>query len=325
MASIRFDFSYGRAMTPEEIAKVETLVNDRIAADLKVHATEIPTAEARTIHGLRAVFGERYPDPVRVVAIGVAVRDLQTHPTSDLGRRHSVELCGGTHLSSTSEAKRFAFIAEGGLAAGVRRMTGITGGAALAADAAAADLERRANAARAMGDDAYQAEWAELSKLGEAMQVSATAKRRLEQAFEPLRERSKNLRKQSEGASRDAVVAQARSVVDGHAGGPLVATLEHADNAALLAALDMARAKRPDIAFLFLSPDEAGGKVSIAATCPKPSIDKGLKAGDWVKVAAQACGGSGGGRPDTAQAGGKDPAKLNDAVRAAREFAASRS
>ncbi len=321
---LRFDFSFGRAMTYEEIAKVESLVNDRIAANLTIYAEETPTTIAKGINGLRAIFGERYPDPVRVVSIGVPVKQLLAQPQGTLGRAHSVEFCGGTHLASTGDAKRFAFLHEGGLAAGVRRMTGVTGGAALASDAAAAELLRRARGAVPMNDAAFATEWQELSKLVDHMTLSAVAKRSLDAALDPLRERAKTLRKQAEGASRDTVIAQARTLVEGHDTGPLVATLESADNAGLLAALDMARARRPDVPFLFVSPDEVAGKVSIAAACPKAAIDKGLKAGDWVKVTAVACGGSGGGKPDVAQAGGKDPGKLTDAVRAAREFAASK-
>jgi alanyl-tRNA synthetase len=321
---LRFDFSAGRAMTPDEIAAVEDKVNGAIAANLAVHAEETPLAAAKSIAGLRAVFGERYPDPVRVVSIGASVRELLAKPSSDLGRRFSVEFCGGTHLHATGDAKRFAFLHEGGLAAGVRRLTGITGGAAMAAEAAGAELRRRIAGAAHLDDATFAAEWQELGKLAEQLTLSAVAKRSIETALEPLRERAKQLRKQTEGANRDAVVAQARGVVEAHGQGPLVATLELADNAALLAALDMARARRPELPVLFLSPDDAGGKVSIAAACPKEAIAKGLKAGDWVKTAAQACGGSGGGKPDLAQAGGKDPAKLTDAVRAAREFAAAR-
>jgi alanyl-tRNA synthetase len=321
---LRFDFSFGRAMSFDEVARVEVMVNEQIAANLAVNAEEAPVAAARTINGLRAVFGERYPDPVRVVSIGPSVKDLLAKPDSDLGRTHSVEFCGGTHLSRTGDARRFAFLTEGGLAAGVRRMTGVTGGAALAADATANELLQRAKAAAALDDAAFHAEWTELSKLIEHLTVSAVSRAAIEGAFERLRERAKTLRKAAEGANRDAVVAQARMFLDAHSAGPLIATIEDADNAALLAALDMARARRPEIAFLFLSPDEGGGKVSIAAACPKDAIAKGLKAGDWVKVTAQACGGSGGGKPDIAQAGGKDPAKLMDAVRAAREFAAAR-
>jgi alanyl-tRNA synthetase len=321
---LRFDFSFGRAMSLEEIAQVETLVNQRIDANLGVFAEETPVAAAKAIRGLRAVFGERYPDPVRVVSIGVSPRDLLAKPDSDLGRKHSVEFCGGTHLAQTGDAKRFAFLTEGGLAAGVRRLTGVTGGAALAAEATAAELLRRARAAAAMGDAEFLAEWNDLSKIAEQLTVSAVSRAAIEGSFDGLRERAKTLRKAAEGANRDAVVAQARMLVEAHLGGPLVATLELADNAALLAALDMARARKPEIPFLFLSPDEENAKVSIAAACPKESIAKGLKAGDWVKVTAQACGGSGGGKPDIAQAGGKDPSKLNEAVRAAREYAMSK-
>jgi alanyl-tRNA synthetase len=86
-----------------------------------------------------------------------------------------------------------------------------------------------------------------------------------------------------------------------------------------------ARAKLGDTPTLFLSPDFDAGKVAIAATSPKKSIDKGLKAGDWVKAAAQACGGAGGGRPDTAQADGKDPSKTREALDAAEAFAAGKA
>ncbi|MBL9119495.1 MAG: alanine--tRNA ligase [Phycisphaerae bacterium] len=321
---LRFDFSFNRGMTFDEIAQVEALVNERIRANLPVHAEEAPVAAAKLIKGLRAVFGERYPDPVRVVSIGPSVGDLLAKPDSDLARAHSVEFCGGTHLAHTGDARSFAFLSEGGLAAGVRRLTGVTGGAALAAEATAKDLLQRAHAANKLDDNAFQAEWSELTKLLEHLTVSAVSRAAIEGSFEHLRERAKTLRKAAEGASRDAVIAQAKRFLESHGGGPMIATLEQADAPSLLAALDMARARHPDLAFLFLSPDEDGGKIAIAAACPKEAIAKGLKAGDWVKVTAQACGGNGGGKPDIAQAGGKDPAKLLDAVRAAREFAASK-
>ena len=97
-----------------------------------------------------------------------------------------------------------------------------------------------------------------------------------------------------------------------------------ADPAALLSALSAVRAKRPDSAILLLSADEAEGKVAIAADVPAGLQAKGLKAGDWVRAAAEACGGKGGGRPDFAQAGGKDPSRLPDALRIAKAFAAGR-
>jgi alanyl-tRNA synthetase len=105
----------------------------------------------------------------------------------------------------------------------------------------------------------------------------------------------------------------------GHA---LVAQIDNADAPALLAALDVAKAKAPETAVLLVSPDAAAGKVGIAARVPQSLIAKGLKAGDWVKAAAQACGGSGGGKPDMAQAGGKDVTKVAEAIAAAKALAA---
>jgi alanyl-tRNA synthetase len=204
-------------------------------------------------------------------------------------------------------------------------MTGLSGGAALAADLTGTQLMERAKAAAKLPDEAFLAESTELAKLLEQLSVSVPMRRELDLAVESLRERAKGLRRQAEGASRDAVLTEARSLLERHAGGPLIAILENAESAALLAALDMARAKHPECPFLFLSPDEANGKIAIAAISPKSAIAKGLKAGDWVKATAAACGGSGGGKPDVAQAGGKDLSKLTDAVRAARDFEAGKA
>jgi alanyl-tRNA synthetase len=322
---LRFDFAHPRPLSPAELERVESIVNAAIAEDLAVDASEVPLATAKAIRGLRAIFGERYPDPVRVVAIGAPVAALAQDPGGDAATRRSVELCGGTHLSRTGEAKRFTIVAEGGLAAGVRRMTAVAGVAALATEAAAAAFASRISEIARLPDAAFLAEFGDLGRSLESMTIGVAARHRLEASLEPLRERAKALRRQAEGATRDAVAAQARSVLASHPGGPLVAVLENADPPSLLVALDIARATRGELPVLFLSPDEANGKVAIAAGCPQDAIAKGLKAGDWVKVAAQACGGSGGGKPDLAQAGGKDPGRLLDAVRAAREWATARS
>jgi alanyl-tRNA synthetase len=111
------------------------------------------------------------------------------------------------------------------------------------------------------------------------------------------------------------------TLLDKHTGGALIAQIDGADAPALLAALDVAKSKAPETAVLLVSPDAEAGKVSIAARVPQSLIAKGLKAGDWVKAAAQACGGSGGGKPDMAQAGGKDASKVGEAIDAAKALA----
>jgi len=270
------------------------------------------------------VFGERYPDPVRVVSIGATVAELVAKPDSPKWKDLSIEFCGGTHLASMGEAKQFVLVSEGGLAAGVRRVFALTGPRAMAAQMAADGLAQRIADAARLDGEALAKEIADIAKMMESLELGAVAKVELDRALEPLREKAKAARKQAEGAARDIAVAQARTLVEQHAanaGKPLVAMINGADAPALLAAIDAARAKLTETPILFLSPDFDGGKVAIAATCPKSAIDKGLKAGDWVKAAAQACGGAGGGRPDTAQAGGKDPSKTRDALEAAEAFA----
>ncbi len=323
---LRFDYAAKNALSLEQIKEVERRVNASIKANHVVDAREVPLAAARGISGVRAVFGERYPDPVRVVSIGATVADLLAHPTNAKWKELSIEFCGGTHVANMGEAKQFVLVSEGGLAAGIRRVFALTGPRAMAANMAADGLNARIKDATKLDADALAKEIAEITKLMESLEISAVARVEIDRAMEPLREKAKAARKQAEGANRDLAVAQAREIVDAHAKSSaptkaLIAMINGADAGALLAAIDTARAKLADTPVLFLSPDFDGGKVAIAATCPKSANDKGLKAGDWVKAAAQACGGAGGGRPDTAQAGGKDPSKTREALEAAGVFA----
>jgi alanyl-tRNA synthetase len=326
---LRFDYAAKAALTLAQIAEVEKRVNAAIDANLAIDAREVPLAKAREISGVRAVFGERYPDPVRVVSIGATVAELVAKPDSPKWHELSIEFCGGTHLTSMGEAKRFVLVSEGGLAAGVRRVFALTGARALAAQFAAEGLMSRVADAAKLDGEALVSEITDMTKMAESLELGAVARAEFERALEPVREKAKAARKQAEGATRDAAVAQARELVAAHAASadsakPLVAMVNGADAPALMAALDAMRAKLPETAVLLLSPDFDAAKVAIAATCPKSAIDRGLKAGDWVKAAAQACGGAGGGRPDTAQAGGKDPSKTRDALDAAQAFAKSK-
>ncbi len=318
---LRFDFSHSHAMKPEQIQTVEELVNHAIHSQMQVFAEVVPLAAAKKIHGLRAVFGERYPDPVRVVSIGVPVKELLTNPSNPGWYQFSVEFCGGTHLHTTDEAKRFAIVKEEALAAGIRRITAITGAAAMAADIAGRDLEHRARNAMQLSDDLLLPEFDEIIKLTEELTISMVVKHRVHELIDALRNRVKSIRKSAQSAARDTVVDQARELVSKSDGKIIVAHVHGADKDSLLAAMDVVKAKRPDAAAMLLSGNEIESKVFIVAAVPKSFIDLGLKAGDWVKQAAAACGGSGGGRPDLAQAGGKEPAKVPDAISAARTFA----
>ncbi|KAL0452281.1 UNVERIFIED_CONTAM: Alanine--tRNA ligase [Sesamum latifolium] len=144
---LRYDFSHGKPVKPEELRKIESIVNDQIRAELDVFSKETRLGDAKRINGLRAVFGEVYPDPVRVVSIGRKVEDLLEDPENKEWLSISAELCGGTHISNTREAKAFALLSEEGIAKGIRRVTAVTTECAFKALDLASSLEQEVNEA----------------------------------------------------------------------------------------------------------------------------------------------------------------------------------
>jgi alanyl-tRNA synthetase len=137
---LRFDFSWNGALSVSQIARVETIVNERIRAELPVYAEVVPLAEASQISALRCVFGERYPDPVRVISVGQSVQALIADPKNAAWNDLSIEFCGGTHLSNTKDAEDFVLYEESGIAKGIRRISGFTRAGARQARAVAADI-----------------------------------------------------------------------------------------------------------------------------------------------------------------------------------------
>jgi len=267
---------------------------------------------------VRAVFGEKYPDPVRVVSIGATVAALLADPTNAKWRGASVEFCGGTHLPSSKEAHSFAIMSEGALSTGVRRITAVAGVAATAAIQTANNLAARMEQARTLQGAELNAEVSEIGQLMQSLSIAHSQKQILNTTMDALRDLAKAARRENEAATREATLARMQEMIAAHeqaaTSNAFVAQLENADAPALLAALNMAKTKLPQTAILLAWSDAEEGKVSIVACVPTALITKGLKAGDWVKVAAQVCGGGGGGKPDMAMAGGTQPAGLDKAL-----------
>ncbi|NBQ15016.1 MAG: hypothetical protein EBU31_10515 [Proteobacteria bacterium] len=211
---LRFDFTHPKAMSHEELAKVEMLVNAKIAKTMVVDAKVVPLELAKAINGVRAVFGERYPDPVRVVSIGATVPDLLADPSNPRWRECSVEFCGGTHTRSSEEVQHFAILSEGASSAGIRRIFAVTGTAAHAAAATAANLEQRLAAARKLEGEALTEEVTAIASALTELPVSVVFRHRVEPAVVELREKAKEWRKAQEGANREVVVAQAREIAE---------------------------------------------------------------------------------------------------------------
>lgn len=320
---LRFDYAASGALDAKALEEVETRVNKDIAAGYDVHAVDTPLAEAGTINTLRAVFGERYPDPVRVVSIGASVDSLIATPDDPRWMELSVEFCGGTHLSNTRDADGFVLLAEQGLAAGVRRVIGLAGEPAAKARGEAANLRSQLAGLESADGENLTRGLEDLIRDLDAATISIVERHRMTPGLDALKSKAKKARKVAAAANRGVVVERAREIAESETGAVIVARIDGADKDGLLSAMDAIRSVRTESAVLLASADEDAGSVLIVAKVPEALVKAGLKAGDWVKVTAGACGGGGGGRPDSAQAGGKDPSKTNEAIEAARNHATS--
>ncbi|MEX2388541.1 MAG: alanine--tRNA ligase [Phycisphaeraceae bacterium] len=320
----RFDFSHNEALKEDQVQAVEQHVREQIDADLPVYTNYAPQEEALKINGLRAVFGEKYPPKVRIVSVGVPVDDLLAQPDKPEWPKYSIEFCGGTHLQRSSDLEDFTIISEEAVAKGIRRVTAITGELAKQAHAAAQRLQRELDAMRGSTEDA--AEQRDRNDISELVQeingatIPLVARRRLHAAVADIQQALKEQDKQRNQAQTQTVVEDARELAESAEGDVIVARMDGVDGNVLRTAIDVLRKKRPDAALLLAGVES--GKVAIVASVPEPRIKQGLKAGDWVREVAKVVGGGGGGRPDMAQAGGKDPSKIEDAIDTARQFAA---
>ncbi len=321
---LRFDFSHGKALTDDELERVESLVNHRIHHAMRVYAEEAPQDLALKINGLRAVFGEKYPPVVRVVSIGAPVRDLLADPGNTRWRQYSIEFCGGTHLSTSGDAESFAITAEESVSKGIRRLVAVTGVAASAATEAARNIDELIAKAKTGPDDQLAPAIASLNQSIAAGNLPLRAKRRAQLAVTGFQARIKAFEKsaKAKGTGVD-VVGLAAALLD--AAPPLgpgrlvVGEIAGASDDQLRSAMDSIRAKAPSCGVMLAA--SVDGKVTFVAAVSDDLIGLGLKAGDWIRETAKVAGGGGGGRPQMAQAGGKDPSRIGDALATATAFA----
>jgi alanyl-tRNA synthetase len=271
---LRFDFNHTRAVTPDELTAMEEEVNARIRANVECTNTEMPFDEAIK-HGALAFFGDKYGDRVRVVQMG----------------DFSLELCGGTHVRRTGDIGLFKLQGESGVAAGVRRVEAAAGEAALAwIHEREQRLKQIRDTLKASDEDAVE---------------------RLERLLAEQRELERKLSKLQRGIAGTQSVdlaSQARK----HDGMSVLATrVDDLDDAALRELADRLRDKLAPSVIALGTTD--GAKVTLIATVSKDLV-KRVHAGNLIKQIAPLVGGGGGGRPDFAQAGGKDPTRLDEAL-----------
>jgi len=290
---LRFDFTCPKALTDEQVNKVEDLVREKIAEDLPLTCVVMPRAEAEKL-GAMALFGEKYGSEVRVVAIGTANDKL-------IGEAFSREFCGGTHCDNTGQIGGFKIIREESISAGVRRITALTGS----------------------GLTNYLEERGEIvDKLSVMLKTSAEELvDRVERLIKENKKLAKKLKSGAGGSGSDAM-AEAKKLLEKceKIGGTSIVTgrLSTASVEQAREAIDMLK-KKAKSAAVVLGFDE-DGKVTLLAGFTDDLVKKGLKAGDIVREIAPIVDGGGGGRPNMAQAGGKKPEKIKDALDKAKEL-----
>ena len=281
---LRFDFAHFQPMTAEEIAEVETLVNKEIRAALPV-TTDVMSIEEAKKSGAMALFDEKYSENVRVVSMG----------------DFSKELCGGTHVANTSEILAFKILSESGIAAGVRRIEALTGDAVFAY---------------------YKEQEAQLANAAKLLKTKPEA---VSEKIEHLYAEIKALQSENEAlkskAAKDALGDVMNQVQEIKGVKLLAARVDDVDMNGLRDLGDQLKEKLGDGVVVLASVKD--GKVSLMATATDEAQKKGAHAGNLIKAIAAIVGGGGGGRPGMAQAGGKNPAAVDDAIKEAAKVVES--
>ena len=272
---LRFDFAHFSAMTPEELEKVENIVNAEIAKNVPV-VTEVMNIEQAKATGAMALFGEKYEEDVRVVSMG----------------DFSKELCGGTHVSNTGNITTFKIVSEAGVAAGVRRIEALTG-------------------------DGVFCYYKEVEKeLAEAAKAAKSTPANLKEKIEHMQAEMKALQSEIESlkskAAKDALGDVMNQVKEVNGVKLLATAIEDVDMNGLRDLGDQLKEKLGEGVVVIAS--SASGKVNLIAMATDEAMAKGAHAGNLIKGIAALVGGGGGGRPNMAQAGGKNPAGIADAI-----------
>ena len=273
---LRFDFTHFEAISKEDLARVEHIVNEKILASIPVKMEEMPMEEAKKL-GAMALFGEKYGD---VVSVG----------------DYSVEFCGGTHISNSSQIGSFKIISETGVAAGTRRIEALTGAGVL--------------------NHYEDVEFLLNNIFGVLRTNSKNIISKIEHVLEENKQLSselESLKSKLSGGLVDEIIAKAEDV---NGFKYVSAKVSGIDMNALRNMGDQIKEKSGEGVIVLAS--DVDGKVNFVVMCSDEAVKKGAKAGNIVKAAATVCGGGGGGRPNMAQAGGKDPSKIDEALATAK-------
>lgn len=315
---LRFDFSYRKPLTTEEIDKVEQICNQHIQQKLQVYSLRVALQEAKKITGIRAVFGETYPDPVTVISIGKSVEDLLKQPDNLEWWNYSIEFCGGTHLKNTEQAKHFVIISDSSIARGVRRIVAFTGDKAQQVFDVYKNISNKIAQAKSVKPEELKSIIAALSNDLVTTALPEVYRSQLKKELDDLVTKKNTTKKENLKSAKETM----DEIIAKSAGSQLI--IEELDlkddRKALNTCLKTLQKNFPETAILLTS---RGPKQAAFLTYVGPSLQSKLSASDWAQHVASVAGGKGGGKAESGQGSG-DVNQFEQAIQAARDYATSK-
>ncbi|KAJ9312903.1 hypothetical protein DTO271D3_6817 [Paecilomyces variotii] len=322
---LRFDFSHKSAISDSDLAKIEDKSTEYIRQNCAVYSKEVPLATAREIAGVRAVFGETYPDPVRVVSVGVELEEILKNVKDPRWEEVSIEFCGGTHVQKTGDIKDLIILEESGIAKGIRRIIAVTGEEAHEVQRVAQEFEKRVDLLDKLEMGPKKEQEAKQIQV-ELSQLSISAVHKAK-----LRERFNQINKQvieGQKAQQKLESKKALETITTYFQNPenkdkpwLVVRLPISANAkAVSESLNYVKSKLSDKAVYVLAADSEQGRVSHGCYVPKNLGEQGASPNEWAGVVAGAVGGKAGGKAPTAIGSGTNVDKVDEAIAQATEY-----
>ena len=324
----RFDFSHNHPLKANELKDIDSVVSNLINESLPVYYKDVPLEIATRIVGVRQMFGEKYPNPVRVVSIGKDVDELVANPTNPEWTQYSIEFCGGTHLSKTSDARSFTIIKEDPLAKGVRRLECLTGPEAAEAIERAGAFEKEVAVVDTLtSPSAITAEVAKLITQLNELVIPYWRKVTFREYLDNQRGKAKKLATEREASLKklgQSISNQIIAELKGASKPYLISKIDEGFTPNLLKGVQTPILKDvPETALLFVSFDSETKKFAIVSVLSKFWVDKGQKANEWLSAALLPINGKSGGKADQAQGTFDADADVNAVLAAAEAFASA--
>lgn len=319
---LRFDFSNKSAMSIDQVHKVEQLTNEVIDRNDSVYAKIASLNDAKQIKGLRAMFDETYPDPVRVVSVGVPVEKLLTDPQGSAGLETSVEFCGGTHLHKTGHMERFAILSEEAIAKGIRRIVALTGPEATKAYNKAEELKKYVTKLDPKDPYLSKALTDAQDKINKSI-IPYWVKEELRSILSNLKKGIADEERKRQAALANTVAETVKDKIKLEQNKlAYVYKLSVGSNTKVIdTALKQVKVAYPKIAVMLMSEDEECGKIFCHCAVSKDLNNRGLKANEWVTRIASFINGKGGGKSDSAQASGTNSkSSIDNLIQIAEEY-----